>query len=99
MTPLLILEKKSPSGIAKIGMSVSFRAAVQGQTLSGETLLSASLLLPQEANSQRRYFMSALVPWRSMREMDPLSRRMDEMFDRLTPPQMVSKKIPIEVRK
>jgi HSP20 family protein len=28
--------------------------------------------------------MSALVPWRSMREMDPLSRRMDEMFDRLT---------------
>lgn len=28
--------------------------------------------------------MSALVPWRSRRDLDPLSRRMDEMFDRLT---------------
>jgi HSP20 family protein len=28
--------------------------------------------------------MSALVPWRPMREMDTLSRRMDDMFDRLT---------------
>lgn len=28
--------------------------------------------------------MSALVPWRSMREMDTVSRRMEDMFDRLT---------------
>lgn len=28
--------------------------------------------------------MSALVPWRPMREMETLSRRMDDMFDRLT---------------
>lgn len=28
--------------------------------------------------------MSALVPWRPMREVDTLSRRMEDMFDRLT---------------
>lgn len=28
--------------------------------------------------------MSALIPWRFMREMDPWSRRMDDRFDRLT---------------
>ena len=28
--------------------------------------------------------MKALTPWRPRRELDTLSRRMDEMFDRLT---------------